>query len=82
MDGISYDFVKGATIDYEEELIRSAFVVSSKLRFFIFPDILLQTRLVSSKYTGILNVLLALFLKKGYFTQELHSVHAAYAFGR
>ena len=62
MDGISYDFVKGATIDYEEELIRSAFVVSSKLRFFIFfPDILLQTRLVSSKYTGILNVLLALF---------------------
>jgi len=64
VDGISYDFVKGATVDYEEELIRSAFVVSSKLRFFIFPDILLQTRLVSSKYTGILNVLLALFLKK------------------
>ena len=36
VDGISYDFVKGATVDYEEELIRSAFVVSSKLRFFIF----------------------------------------------
>ncbi|KAG2598760.1 iron-sulfur assembly protein IscA-like 2, mitochondrial [Panicum virgatum] len=29
VDGISYDFVKGATIDYEEELIRSAFVVST-----------------------------------------------------
>lgn len=28
VDNISYDFVKGATIDYVEELIRSAFVVS------------------------------------------------------
>ncbi|GJN24167.1 hypothetical protein PR202_gb11891 [Eleusine coracana subsp. coracana] len=28
VDDISYDFVKGATVDYEEELIRSAFVVS------------------------------------------------------
>lgn len=27
IDNISYDFVKGATIDYVEELIRSAFVV-------------------------------------------------------
>ncbi|EEF33658.1 Iron-binding protein iscA, putative [Ricinus communis] len=26
VDNISYDFVKGATIDYVEELIRSAFV--------------------------------------------------------
>ncbi|CAD6244894.1 unnamed protein product [Miscanthus lutarioriparius] len=26
VDDISYDFVKGATVDYEEELIRSAFV--------------------------------------------------------
>ncbi|KAK3226847.1 hypothetical protein Dsin_006709 [Dipteronia sinensis] len=29
IDDISYDFVKGATIDYVEELIRSAFVVST-----------------------------------------------------
>ncbi|CAI0462249.1 unnamed protein product [Linum tenue] len=28
VDNISYDFVKGATIDYVEELIRSAFQVS------------------------------------------------------
>ena len=28
VDNISYDFVKGATVDYVEELIRSAFVVS------------------------------------------------------
>lgn len=28
VDDISYDFVKGATVDYVEELIRSAFVVS------------------------------------------------------
>uniref|UniRef100_A0A0D9X786 Core domain-containing protein n=1 Tax=Leersia perrieri TaxID=77586 RepID=A0A0D9X786_9ORYZ len=26
VDDVSYDFVKGATVDYEEELIRSAFV--------------------------------------------------------
>ncbi|XP_043698710.1 iron-sulfur assembly protein IscA-like 2, mitochondrial [Telopea speciosissima] len=29
VDQISYDFVKGATVDYVEELIRSAFLVSS-----------------------------------------------------
>ncbi|XP_038893859.1 iron-sulfur assembly protein IscA-like 2, mitochondrial [Benincasa hispida] len=29
VDNISYDFVKGATIDYVEELIRSAFIVST-----------------------------------------------------
>jgi iron-sulfur cluster assembly 2 len=29
VDGVSYDFVKGATIDYAEELIRSAFLVST-----------------------------------------------------
>ncbi|XP_078434538.1 iron-sulfur cluster biosynthesis family protein [Wolffia australiana] len=29
VDNISYDFVKGATVDYTEELIRSAFVVST-----------------------------------------------------
>ncbi|XP_006659350.1 iron-sulfur assembly protein IscA-like 2, mitochondrial [Oryza brachyantha] len=29
VDDVSYDFVKGATVDYEEELIRSAFVVST-----------------------------------------------------
>uniref|UniRef100_A0A2P2IUN3 Uncharacterized protein MANES_08G025200 n=1 Tax=Rhizophora mucronata TaxID=61149 RepID=A0A2P2IUN3_RHIMU len=29
VDNISYDFVKGATVDYVEELIRSAFVVAS-----------------------------------------------------
>lgn len=28
VDSVSYDFVKGATIDYVEELIRSAFVVN------------------------------------------------------
>lgn len=28
VDNISYDFVKGATVDYVEELIRSAFIVS------------------------------------------------------
>ncbi|KAI4348962.1 hypothetical protein L6164_009622 [Bauhinia variegata] len=28
VDDISYDFVKGATVDYVEELIRSAFVVT------------------------------------------------------
>ena len=28
VDNVSYDFVKGSTVDYEEELIRSAFVVS------------------------------------------------------
>lgn len=27
VDNISYDFVKGATVDYAEELIRSAFLV-------------------------------------------------------
>lgn len=29
VDDISYDFVKGATVDYVEELIRSAFLVST-----------------------------------------------------
>jgi Fe-S cluster assembly iron-binding protein IscA len=28
VDNVSYDFVKGSTVDYIEELIRSAFVVS------------------------------------------------------
>lgn len=28
VDNVSYDFVKGATVDYVEELIRSAFLVS------------------------------------------------------
>jgi hypothetical protein len=28
VDNVSYDFVKGSTVDYVEELIRSAFVVS------------------------------------------------------
>ncbi|EXB88706.1 hypothetical protein L484_015391 [Morus notabilis] len=32
VDNISYDFVKGATVDYVEELIRSAFVIH-ELRF-------------------------------------------------
>ncbi|KAG4982326.1 hypothetical protein JHK87_027075 [Glycine soja] len=31
VDNISYDFVKGATVDYVEELIRSAFVVTENL---------------------------------------------------
>ena len=35
VDDISYDFVKGATVDYEEELIRSAFVVSFQSQLFI-----------------------------------------------
>ncbi|KAF0899916.1 hypothetical protein E2562_025482 [Oryza meyeriana var. granulata] len=30
VDDVSYDFVKGATVDYEEELIRSAFVVQEQ----------------------------------------------------
>ncbi|CAA6660659.1 unnamed protein product [Spirodela intermedia] len=29
VDNVSYDFVKGATVDYVEELIRSAFLVST-----------------------------------------------------
>lgn len=29
VDNVSYDFVKGATVDYVEELIRAAFVVKS-----------------------------------------------------
>uniref|UniRef100_A0A0E0EKY3 Core domain-containing protein n=1 Tax=Oryza meridionalis TaxID=40149 RepID=A0A0E0EKY3_9ORYZ len=29
VDDVSYDFVKGATVDYEEELIHSTFVVST-----------------------------------------------------
>jgi len=32
VDNVSYDFVKGATVDYVEELIRSAFLVISFLR--------------------------------------------------
>ena len=28
VDNISYDFLKGATVDYVEELIRAAFIVS------------------------------------------------------
>ncbi|XP_050936379.1 iron-sulfur assembly protein IscA-like 2, mitochondrial isoform X2 [Cucumis melo] len=35
VDNISYDFVKGATIDYVEELIRSAFVVSETCSAFV-----------------------------------------------
>ena len=31
VDNVSYDFVKGATVDYVEELIRSAFVVNTLL---------------------------------------------------
>ncbi|KAF8733096.1 hypothetical protein HU200_015461 [Digitaria exilis] len=50
VDDISYDFVKGATVDYEEELIRSAFVVSWKLWFFSFPDIF------SANYTSFLKI--------------------------
>ncbi|KAJ8754752.1 hypothetical protein K2173_012141 [Erythroxylum novogranatense] len=33
IDNVSYDFVKGATVDYVEELIRSAFVKGSKIHF-------------------------------------------------
>ena len=29
IDSVSFDLVKGATIDYKEELIRSAFVVEN-----------------------------------------------------
>ncbi|XP_058087666.1 iron-sulfur assembly protein IscA-like 2, mitochondrial [Magnolia sinica] len=32
VDTISYDFVKGATVDYVEELIRSAFLVTTNPR--------------------------------------------------
>ena len=39
VDSISYDFLKGATVDYVEELIRSAFQVSRLLCFlFMFID--------------------------------------------
>lgn len=34
VDNISYDFLKGATVDYVEELIRSAFQVS---QFIMLP---------------------------------------------
>lgn len=33
IDNISYDFVKGATVDYVEELIRAAFQVTQMLLF-------------------------------------------------
>ena len=38
VDNISYDFIKGATVDYVEELIRAAFVVS-QFSFVVFLDI-------------------------------------------
>ncbi|KAF8397889.1 hypothetical protein HHK36_016814 [Tetracentron sinense] len=37
VDKVSYDFVKGATVDYVEELIRSAF---SKVLFITGPEII------------------------------------------
>ncbi|BAT05124.1 Os08g0363800 [Oryza sativa Japonica Group] len=38
VDDVSYDFVKGATVDYEEELIHSTFVQSA----YIQHDIVLK----------------------------------------
>lgn len=37
VDNVSYDFVKGATIDYVDELIRSAFVVNHMPPLSFFP---------------------------------------------
>lgn len=36
IDTVSYDFVKGATVDYAEELIRSAFLVSNSTPAHLF----------------------------------------------
>lgn len=33
VDNVSYDFVKGATVDYVEELIRAAFVVTPSFSY-------------------------------------------------
>jgi iron-sulfur cluster assembly accessory protein len=50
VDDVSYDFVKGATVDYEEELIRSAFVVSLNLTYLILDlnTLTMETCLVKS----------------------------------
>lgn len=52
VDNISYDFVKGATIDYAEELIRSAFVVSETYPSVFLPDFFLL-RYVYYFYTSV-----------------------------
>lgn len=46
VDNISYDFLKGATVDYVEELIRSAFIVSHSscmlsINFYMCEDVYL-----------------------------------------
>lgn len=39
VDNVSYDFVKGSTVDYVEELISSAFVVSFELHSWLYRSI-------------------------------------------
>ena len=39
VDNVSYDFVKGATIDYVDELIRSAFVVIMSIASYHLPTL-------------------------------------------
>jgi hypothetical protein len=36
VDNVSYEFVKGATVDYVEELIFAAFLVSFKLHYLFY----------------------------------------------
>lgn len=45
VDNISYDFVKGATVDYVEELIRSAFVVRHFLLLSVFRFVIFSSSL-------------------------------------
>jgi hypothetical protein len=45
VDNISYDFIKGATVDYVEELIRAAFVVS-QFSFVAFVEIWMHALLI------------------------------------
>ena len=39
VDNVSYDFVKGSTVDYVEELISSAFVVSFEWLYCSIPEL-------------------------------------------
>lgn len=55
VDNVSYDFVKGATIDYVDELIRSAFVVITPSLFRLISVIIIA-HIVSLEPTIELNV--------------------------
>lgn len=54
VDNISYDFLKGATVDYVEELIRSAFQVSHL--FCVLACLLHVFVLVWRSYTCVANM--------------------------